>query len=152
MAQWPISAFRVAPPLVASSHPVPPPPRRGPGEERTLVVGRGITLQGSVQDVERLVVEGTVEGNMVHANQLTISPGGIFTGGIEVEDAEIAGAIDGRLTVWNSLIIRDTGRVLGIARCRRLQVQEGGQINGQMEMITELNRPEALPRPPGEPV
>jgi cytoskeletal protein CcmA (bactofilin family) len=111
-----------------------------------LVVGRGISLQGTVQDAERLVVEGTVEASMIHATELSIAPGGVFKGEIEVEDAEIAGTIDGTLTVRGSLIVRSTGRVLGTARCRRLQVEEGGQISGRMEMISEAVAPEA-PRP-----
>jgi cytoskeletal protein CcmA (bactofilin family) len=113
------------------------PASRDPSERRTLVVGRGISVQGVVQDAERLVVEGTVEATMIHATELSIAPGGVFKGEVEVEDAEIAGTIDGTLTVRGSLVIRGTGRVLGTARCRRLQVEDGGQITGRMEMITD---------------
>jgi cytoskeletal protein CcmA (bactofilin family) len=101
------------------------------------VVGRGISVQGVVQDAERLVVEGTVEATMIHATELAIAPGGVFKGEVEVEDAEIAGTIDGTLTVRGSLIVRSSGRVLGTARCRRLQVEDGGQITGRIEMITD---------------
>lgn len=106
-------------------------------ERRTLVVGRGISLQGTVQDAERLVVEGTVEASTIRATEVAIAHGGLFKGEIEVEDAEIAGTIDGTLTARGSLIIRNTGRVLGTARCRRLQVEDGGQITGRVEMITD---------------
>ena len=113
------------------------PPGREPAERRTLVVGRGISLQGTVQDAERLVVEGTVESEMIHATELSISPGGTFKGGVEVEDAEVAGTIDGTLTARGNLIVRATGKLLGKARYRRLQVEDGGQIAGSIEMITE---------------
>ena len=49
-------------------------------ERRTLVVGRGISVQGVVQDAERLVVEGTVEATMIHAAELSIAQGGVFRG------------------------------------------------------------------------
>ena len=126
---------------------------RDPAERRTLVVGRGISVQGTVQDAERLVVEGTVEATMIHATELAIAPGGMFKG--EVEDAEIAGTIDGTLTVRGSLVLRGTGRVIGTARCRRLQVEDGGQITGRIEMITDQPPPSsdvALPRQDAEPV
>jgi cytoskeletal protein CcmA (bactofilin family) len=113
------------------------PPARDPSERRTLVVGRGISVQGTVQDAERLVVEGTVEASMIHATELAVAPGGMFKGEVEVEDAEIAGTINGTLTARGSLIVRATGRVLGTARCRRLQVEDGGHISGQMEMLTD---------------
>ena len=118
-------------------------PARDPAERRTLVVGRGISVQGVVQDAERLVVEGTVEATMIQASELSVAPGGMFKGEVEVEDAEIAGTIDGTLTVKGSLIVRATGKVLGTARYRRLQVEDGGQITGRMEMITEPARPAA---------
>jgi len=120
-------------------------PARDPAERRTLVVGRGISVQGVVQDAERLVVEGTVEATMIQASELSVAPGGMFKGEVEVEDAEIAGTIDGTLTVKGSLIVRATGKVLGTARYRRLQVEDGGQITGRMEMITEPARPAAEP-------
>jgi cytoskeletal protein CcmA (bactofilin family) len=115
---------------------------RDPSERRTLVVGRGISVQGTVQDAERLVVEGTVEATMIHATELAISPGGVFKGEIEVEDVEIAGTIDGTLTARGSLIVRATGKVLGTARCRRLQVEDGGQITGRIEMLTDQSKAE----------
>ena len=115
---------------------------REPGERRTLVVGRGISVQGTVQDAERLVVEGTVEATMIHATELSIAPGGVFKGEVEVEDAEIAGTIDGTLTARSALIVRASGKVMGKARCRRLQVEDGGQLSGQMEMLTEGTRSE----------
>jgi cytoskeletal protein CcmA (bactofilin family) len=126
------------------------PASRDPSERRTLVVGRGISVQGTVQDAERLVVEGTVEASMIHATELAISPGGIFKGEIEVEDAEIAGTIDGTLTARGALIVRATGKVLGTARCRRLQVEDGGQITGHIEMLADQPRPESTPRPVSE--
>ena len=110
---------------------------RPAAERRTLVVGRGISVQGTVQDAERLVVEGTVEASMIHATELAISPGGMFKGEVEVEDAEVAGTIDGTLTARGALIVRASGKVLGTARCRRLQVEDGGQITGRIEMLTE---------------
>ena len=123
----------------------PPGMQSGPGrqaprpaaERRTLVVGRGISVQGTVQDAERLVVEGTVEASMIHATELAISPGGMFKGEVEVEDAEVAGTIDGTLTARGALVVRASGKVLGTARCRRLQVEDGGQITGRIEMLTD---------------
>ena len=113
-------------------------------ERRTLVVGRGISVQGTVQDAERLVVEGTVEAAMVNGLvELSIAPGGVFKGEVEVEDAEVAGVIDGTLTARGTLNIRNTGRVIGTARCRRLQVEDGGQITGRIEMLTEGATPSA---------
>jgi cytoskeletal protein CcmA (bactofilin family) len=126
------------------------PAARGPAERRTLVVGRGISVQGTVQDAERLTVEGTVESTMIHATELVVALGGVFKGEVEVEDAEVAGTVDGTVTARGSLVVRGTGRLLGTARCRRLQVEDGGQITGRIEMITEPAKAES-PRVAAEP-
>ncbi len=142
-----------APPLP----PVPPsggmrpasdrPMAREDGQRRTLVVGRGISVQGTVQDAERLVVEGTMEATMINGlTELSITHGGVFKGEVEVDEAEVAGTIDGTLTARNALIIRASGRVLGTARCRRLQVEDGGQITGRIEMLGD-HTPAPAPAP-----
>lgn len=149
------------PPSAAPANPMAPaarpvtsgrPTPRDPADRRTLVVGRGISVQGTVQDAERLVVEGTFEASMIHATELSIAPGGVFKGEIEVEEAEIAGTMDGTLTARASLVIRGTGKVLGTARCRRLQVEDGGQITGRIEMITDHAQSDLPPRVSAEAV
>jgi cytoskeletal protein CcmA (bactofilin family) len=125
-----------------------PMPRATSADRRTLVVGRGISLQGTVSEAERLVVEGTVESQMIQATELSISEAGVFRGEVQVEDAEIAGTFDGTLTARGQLVIRGTGRVIGVARCRRLMVEEGGQISGRMEMLGDTPvAPGPAPRP-----
>jgi cytoskeletal protein CcmA (bactofilin family) len=123
-------------------------PSRGPSrteatDQRTLVVGKGISLQGTVTEAERLIIEGTMESELLQAQELIITHSGLFKGEVQVEDAEIGGTFDGTLTASGSLTIRATGRVLGTARCRRLQVEEGGQLSGKMEMITDGLAPTA---------
>ncbi len=123
MARAPMAPARVAP--------------GGPSDRRTLVVGRGISVQGTIQDAERLVVEGTVEASSLNATELQIAQGGVLKGQVEVEDAEISGLMDGMLTVRGNLVLRGSGQIIGEARCRRLQVEDGGQLSGKISMITD---------------
>ncbi len=147
MSRPPFPAAPAPQPAAPAPRPAAPTGRPQPAERRTLVVGRGISVQGTVQDAERLVVEGTVEASMIHANELSVALGGVFKGEVEVEDAEVAGTIDGTLTARGNLVVRATGKVLGVARCRRLQVEDGGQITGRIEMITETRPAAEAPRP-----
>lgn len=132
---------RPAAPPAPSARPGLPPAAARPEERRTLVVGKGISLQGTVADAERLVVEGTVESKMIQAVELQVAHAGVFKGEVQVEDAEIAGTFDGSLTATGNLIIRATGKVMGTARYRRLQVEDGGVISGRMEMLADAPAP-----------
>lgn len=116
-------------------------------ERRTLVVGRGISVQGTVADCERLVVQGTVDSTLIQATEIEVAIGGVFKGGVEVENAVIAGTIDGTVTARGSLVVKSTGRVIGTAHCRRLQVEDGGQITGQIQMMTGQSASDVPPRP-----
>ena len=121
-------------------------------EKRVLVIGKGISISGTINDAERLVIEGHLDSQLVRANEISISPSGVFVG--EAEDAEISGSAEGTITARGSLIVRAPGRITGTARCRRLQVEDGGQITGKVEMITDsapvAPAPAAAPAP--EPV
>ena len=127
-----------APPPAGAPRPAAAPgaaARPAAQDRRTLVVGRGISLQGTVADAERLVVEGTVESQMIQAAELDVAQTGVFRGEVQVEDAVIAGVFDGTVTARGNLIIRATGTVKGVARCKKLSVEEGGKIMGSMEML-----------------
>ena len=147
----PATTAAARPPAAAPAAPAPAAPTRGPtrseaGERRTLVVGKGISLQGTVTDAERLVIEGTMESQLLQAQELVISHSGVFKGEVQVEDAEVAGTFDGTITASGSLTIRATGRVIGTARARRLAVEDGGQLSGKMEMISDVPAA-AMPAP-----
>ena len=117
-------------------------------ERRTLIVGKGIALHGTIQDAERLVVEGVIESAKIEATELSVALGGVFRGECVVEDADIAGVFDGTLTARGTLTVRGSGKVIGVARCGRLQVEDGGQISGQIEMLSAARPPEvARPDP-----
>ncbi len=131
-----------AAPNANSPTPVTPAPQRPTMSQATRPNNREATAERRT-----LVVEGQVEATMIHATELSVSPGGVFKGEVEVEDAEVAGTIDGTVTARGSLVVRNTGVVLGTARCRRLQVEDGGQITGRIEMLTEAAKPRPVEVP-----
>jgi hypothetical protein len=67
--------------------PQPEPDRYG----KRLIVGEGIRLSGEISSCDRLVVEGEVEVTLNDTLALEITRGGRFTGGCEVEEADISG-------------------------------------------------------------
>lgn len=103
---------------------------------RTLIVHSGVTIRGNIENIERLIIEGTLEVEHLTVKEIVISPEGSFRGTAEAGTAEISGTLEGELTVRNTLTVRASGRLIGDAECRRLQVEEGGQITGKLGMIT----------------
>lgn len=128
------------------SFPPPPPPPLTLGapsatsqqqaEDRTVIVGRGISIQGAVTDAERLVVEGTVQSELIKAVEIAIADGGLFKGTAHVERALVSGAFDGDLSASGELLVSRTGRLTGRARYGRLVVEDGAEIFGILEVST----------------
>jgi len=118
---------------VAPMAPQPEPDRYG----KRLIVGEGIRLSGEISSCDRLVVEGAVEVTLNDTLALEIARGGRFTGGCEVEEADISGTYEGDLTVRKRLCVRSTGKLTGTIRYAQLELERGGQIAGNVSVITQ---------------
>jgi cytoskeletal protein CcmA (bactofilin family) len=113
--------------------PQPEPDRYG----KRLIVGEGIRLSGEISSCDRLVVEGEVEVTLNDTLALEIARGGRFTGGCEVEEADISGTYEGDLTVRKRLCVRSTGKLTGTIRYAQLELERGGQIAGNISVISQ---------------
>lgn len=136
---------RPAPPAAGTlaRAPAPPMARGGvparasePVEGRKLIVGKEIVLSGQITSCERLVVEGRVEASLSDSRWMEIAESGVFKGMAEIENAEIAGAFEGTLTVREKLMIRAGGKVSGTIRYARIEIEEGGQLAGEVSVDT----------------
>lgn len=102
---------------------------------KKLIVGREISLSGQISACDTLVVEGTVEASLSNSRTVEIAESGVFRGEIEIDVAEISGQFEGSLTARTRLIIRSKGRVEGKIRYAELEIERGGRIAGQVEVI-----------------
>ncbi|HEX6141870.1 MAG TPA: polymer-forming cytoskeletal protein [Geminicoccaceae bacterium] len=102
---------------------------------KRLIVGEGIRLSGEISSCDRLIVEGEVEVTLNDTLALEIASSGRFTGGCEVEEADISGVYEGDLTVRNRLIVRGSGKLTGTVRYGELELERGGQIAGNISVL-----------------
>jgi cytoskeletal protein CcmA (bactofilin family) len=102
---------------------------------KRLIVGQGIRLSGEISSCDRLVVEGAVEATLNDTRALEIAESGRFTGGCEVEEADISGVYEGDLTVRKRLFVRGSGKLTGTVRYGELELERGGQIAGNISVL-----------------
>jgi cytoskeletal protein CcmA (bactofilin family) len=126
-------------PPVATPLPMPgsstPQARKSETEHRKLIVGREIALSGEITSCDRLVVEGSVEANLANCHDIDIAESGLFKGSASIEEAEIRGRFEGTLTVRKRLFIRATGKVVGTVRYGQIEIECGGQLSGDVQML-----------------
>jgi len=104
---------------------------------KRLIVGEGIRLSGEISSCDRLVVEGEVEVTLNDTLALEIASSGRFTGGCEVEEADISGIYEGDLTVRKRLFVRGSGKLTGTVRYGELELERGGQIAGNISVLSD---------------
>ena len=113
--------------------------RRSPtpstSDDRKLTVGKGLSVAGEITSCDILVVEGKVEAKLSDGKLLEITEAGQFRGSVEIENADIAGRYDGQLVVHGRLTVRATGRISGMVKYGELEVNAGGQIIGEMQVV-----------------
>jgi cytoskeletal protein CcmA (bactofilin family) len=129
------------------------PAKNAESQRSQLIVGPNIRMKGvEIADCDTLVVEGHVEATM-DSRIIQIAAGGSFSGVASIDNAEIHGTFSGELKARKSLTVHATGKVSGKIQCRRLIVEDGGELNGEITSLAEADVaasrvvPSAAPKP-----
>ena len=128
-------------PVVAPAAPAPSASLAS--DQRRLIVGRDISLNGEIGSCDILVVEGTVEAKLRDGRSIEIAETGLFKGSVEIDEADIGGRFEGDITVRGRLTVRSTGKINGSIKYGELAVEAGGQLTGDIQVVTAA--PKAAP-------
>ena len=101
-----------------------------------LLIGEGVTVQGTVRVTGRARVHGVIEGTL-QADELVIGPGGQVTGQISARRVEVSGRTHDTLVATERLLVRSTGVVRGTVHYGELETERGAVISGMVEQGTE---------------
>jgi cytoskeletal protein CcmA (bactofilin family) len=102
-------------------------------------VAAGGSVEGDVvafahdDDKEPFVIDGTVHGT-VRARHVEVGDRGSVLGGIEADQATVRGHIQGGVQARTRLALKATAVVEGDIDARRLALEEGGQVNGNIRI------------------
>ena len=94
-------------------------------------------LVGDIQSNARLMVEGSVEGN-IRCADLSISPSGRVVGDLQTATVSVAGRHVGTVVAHKKLTIHATGSVEGSIVTRSLVIEEGGRVDGDIRVMTSV--------------
>lgn len=126
-AAAPPSAF-AAPAAAAAPAPTPAPSGKG------SVLGASLRFKGDLVADEDLVVQGRIEGSILHSKSLTIGTDGVMTGNIRARRIVVEGRVDGDLYALECITVRETGKVTGSLFAPRVAIQEGARFTGKVDM------------------
>jgi cytoskeletal protein CcmA (bactofilin family) len=111
------------------------------------IIGPGMSVSGDCETEGTLRIEGTVEGTVRAGKAVVVGREGEVRGDIVTQDAVIGGRVTGTVTAASRLELQSTCVIEGEIRARRIKLEEGGKVNGQVKVGEEI-RVEGLRKPP----
>lgn len=98
------------------------------------IIGPGMTIVGDCQTDGTVRIEGSVEGSVKAGKAIVIGKQGRVAGDVVTQDAVISGAVEGTVTAASRLELQATCRIDGEVHTRRMQLEEGAVLNGNVVM------------------
>jgi cytoskeletal protein CcmA (bactofilin family) len=96
-----------------------------------LVIGTGVTFNGSISAPGKAVINGQVTGELT-ADDLLIGKEGNVTGTVRAREIDVHGELNEDIVCREHILIHSTGRVSGTMEYSELEIQRGGQFRGEM--------------------
>ncbi len=96
------------------------------------IIGAGMRIIGNCITEGTLRVEGVLEGTVQAGKAVVVGKDGTVLGDITTQDAIIGGKVTGTVIAESRLELQATCVVDGEIRARRIKLDEGGQVNGEI--------------------
>lgn len=116
---------------------------RGARETSLSIVAGGMKVVGEVTSDGVIKIEGTVEGTVRADRQVLVAKEGVVQGDVFTREAVIGGRVIGSVYADERVEVQPDSVVRGDIVTQRLIVQEGGEVNGTVQM----GDPKALRKP-----
>lgn len=111
------------------------------------IIGPGMRVTGDCDTDGTLRVEGTVEGTIRAGKAVVVGKEGVVLGDIRTQDAVIGGQVTGIIVAESRLELQATCVINGEIRARRVKLDEGGTVNGNVNMTEASTTPTLTPKP-----
>ena len=106
-------------------------PPTTPTDAVISIIGAGMTIEGDCETDGSLRIEGTIRGN-VRAAECVIGKDGLLEGSLYAQDAVIAGRVLGAVYAESHLELQATSQISGEIQARRMRVEDGAALQGQV--------------------
>ncbi len=98
------------------------------------IIGRNTLLEGSIESVGNIRVEGKVHGDTKAKAKFVMGSDAIVDGNVVARNAEVAGKVNGNITVSELLILKPSAIIQGDILTNKLVVEPGATFNGGCKM------------------
>ena len=101
-------------------------------------IGPDLVVRGRLDGKSDLRIEGSFEGEIDVEGMVSVGPEGSIRGPTRVGSLEVEGEVQGDVTASGSVSVRPGGRLLGDVRARQVAIDDGGSLQGGIDMDFDL--------------
>jgi len=99
-----------------------------------FTLSRSLTVTGEISADEDLIIDGTVKGTIrVPGHAIVIGPAAEIKADVLARHIDIHGRVDSSVVASERAVLRNGSHVSGRVVAPRLLVEEGAEINGQLD-------------------
>lgn len=95
-------------------------------------ISAGITIQGDVIAKERVIIDGSMYGNIRATGHISLGSSAHFEGSIECESALVSGYVKGRIQAKKLLVVKTPATIIGDLVSASVQLESGVVFHGKI--------------------
>ena len=109
------------------------------------VIGKAMTIKGTVKSDESLHVDGELEGKLdLPDHRLTIGTNGRVGADTTAREVEVLGTLNGDIVAAKKITIRKGGRLVGNLKTPAIVIEDGAYFKGRIEIVNPEERPQIV--------
>ncbi|WP_010662212.1 bactofilin family protein [Marinilabilia salmonicolor] len=114
------------------------------------IIGQGTKITGDIETNGDIRIDGNIEGNINSKGKVVIGSNGLIKGEVFCSNAEVAGSLNGKITVSELLSLKASSKVNGDIKTGKLNIEPGAIFSGTCNMGNQATSGGAVQGPPKE--
>ena len=98
------------------------------------LIGNGTQITGDINSTGDVRIDGTLFGNITLQGRLVIGHNGKIEGNVTCQNADVSGEIKGKLNVNETLVLKNTSKILGDIVTGKIAIEPGALFTGTCNM------------------
>ena len=130
---------------------ISPPPSVSVSEEKATIIGEHISFEGAIRGKEKLVVEGSIKGDIDLGNcHLTVGSKGRVEADIQAANVTVSGRLTGNIKSQDKVTFTREVDYTGEVKAKRIEVEDGAYLKAVIELEREPKKTALPTQKPGQ--
>ncbi len=108
------------------------------------LISQGTEITGDIKSTGDIRIDGTLNGTLITKGKVVIGPAGKIKGEVTCKNSEIAGSVEGKVTVNHLLNLKASSTIFGDIVTSKLAIEPGARFTGTCKMNDTQGNGESL--------